>query len=170
MERPLANEYAAFYKGYIDQVPNEDIMAFLHTQKEKFVDFLKSLEGKDLSYRYAEGKWSVAEVVGHVLDTERVMAYRILRFSRNDKTPIPGFEQDDYVKNAHFNARSLASLVEEFESMRDSNLQLIKPLTEEQSMRTGEANGLILSVRALVYIIAGHLEHHWSLLRSKYLA
>lgn len=169
MNRPQPNEYAVFYKGYIDSVPDENIFFFLQDQTDEFIAFLHTLHDVDLQYRYQEGKWTIAELLGHIIDTERVMVYRILRFSRNDKTPIPGFDQDPYVKYGTYNSRSLDSLIAEFEGLRRSNLELIGAVTDEQSKWTGEANEKIFSVRALVYIIAGHLIHHTRILREKYL-
>lgn len=169
MKKPLPNEYAAFYKGYIDSVPDGDIFQVLSGQSKEFVAFIKSLKSFNLQYKYGDNKWSVAEVLGHIIDVERVMAYRLLRFSRNDNTVIPGFDENDYVAFANFNDRSLESFVADFEGLRISNLEMIRSLTEEQSIRRGESNGAIFSVRALVFIIAGHLNHHWKILEERYI-
>ncbi|MEQ8474149.1 MAG: DinB family protein [Marinoscillum sp.] len=168
IEKPLANEYANFYQGYVEQVGDAPVLDYISDQSERFISYLKDLPEDQMSYRYQEDKWVTAEVIGHIIDTERIMAYRILRISRGDKTPIPGFDEKDYVKYSTFASRSKASLIREFEALRSSNLELIMNLTEEQSTFTGESNGSIFSVRAFVYILAGHVAHHWQILRERY--
>src|SRR5690606_24977658 len=120
MNRPQADEYATFYKAYIDSV-NKQVLAELEHQGHAFPAFIRSISIDKASHAYAEGKWTVKEVLGHVLDTERIMAYRMLRIARNDDTPLPGFEENAYVQHAHFEERTLDSLAEEFEILRQSN-------------------------------------------------
>ena len=121
-------------------------------------------------FRYAEGKWSIKELVGHLIDTERVMAYRALRFARNDRTELAGFEQNDYIENSNFDACSLRELAREFELVRNANVLMFQNFSEEVWTRSGIASGNQVSVRALAYIIAGHELHHMKILRERYLA
>jgi uncharacterized damage-inducible protein DinB len=130
---------------------------------------LRSLPASMSTYRYAAGKWSVNEVVGHLIDSERIFAARALRFARSDATPLPGFEQDDYVRNSTFDSYPLGELASELGSVRESTVFLFKHLNEDAWMRRGTANGAEVSVRALAYIIAGHELHHREMLRARYL-
>lgn len=166
--KPDRGAYPEFYHGYISSVPEGNVVAFLENQIPDFVSFLRSLQDESMSYSYAPGKWTVAEVIGHIMDVERVMAYRILRFSRNDQTPVPGFEEDDYVRNCNHSTRHKVSFAEEFEVLRQANLFLIKNLSEEQAGFTGVANGGVISVKALIFILAGHLTHHRNILKERY--
>ena len=168
MNRPQPNEYASFYKAYIDTV-NDQVVAELEHQANSFPSFLKGLTADKASHAYAEGKWTIKELVGHVIDTERIMAYRMLRIARADQTPLPGFEENDYVANAHFADRSLDGMAEEFSLLRRGNMHLIKSLNEAEFSRTGISNEKLISVRALVYIIAGHLNHHRRIIEERYL-
>jgi hypothetical protein len=138
-------------------------------QTEATLVLLRSIPESQGGFRYAPGKWSIKELLGHVIDTERIFAYRALRFSRNDATPLPGYEQDDYIRNASFDDYPLGELADEFESVRRSTLFLFKHLTRDAWMRRGKANEGEASVRALAYIIAGHELHHMQILRDKYL-
>jgi uncharacterized damage-inducible protein DinB len=130
---------------------------------------LKQIPEEKAGFAYAEGKWTIIELLGHMLDTERIMAYRALRIARNDSTPLPGFEENDYVANAHFADRSLDSMREEFEYLRKANLFLIKSFNETEFSRVGISNDKPISVKALVFIIAGHLNHHIRILNERYL-
>ena len=121
MYRPQADEFPVFYKGYIDTV-KDDVLAELEHQIESFTTLLNEIPSEKSGFAYAEGKWTIVELLGHILDTERIMAYRALRIARNDSTPLPGFEENDYVANAHFADRSLSSMAEEFEHLRKANL------------------------------------------------
>jgi len=168
MNRPQADEYPVFYKGYIDTV-KDDVLAELEHQIEFFQTLLKQIPAEKAGFAYAEGKWTIIELLGHILDTERIMAYRTLRIARNDATPLAGFEENDYVANAHFEDRSLGSMAEEFEHLRKANLFLIKSLNETELARVGISNEKPISVKALVFIIAGHLNHHMRILKERYL-
>jgi hypothetical protein len=130
---------------------------------------LRSLPASVSTYRYAPGKWSVNEVIGHLMDSERIFDARALRFARNDATPLPGFEQDDYVRNSNFDSYPLAELASELASLRKSTVFLFKHLSEDAWVRRGVANGAEVSVRALAYIIAGHELHHREMLQTRYL-
>ena len=168
MKRPQVNEYAIFYKKYIDTV-SDNVIAELQHQASSFTSFLKGISCDKASYSYAEGKWTVKELVGHVIDTERIMVYRMLTIARNDKTALPGFEENDYVKNAHFSERTLVSLADEFAVLRSANMYLIKSFNEEEISRKGLANNLPISVLSLIYILAGHLNHHRAIIQERYL-
>ena len=168
MKRPQADEYAAFYKKYIDTV-NDNVIAELEHQANSFPAFLKGIKSDKASYAYAEGKWTIKELVGHVIDTERIMTYRMLTVGRNDNTALPGFEENDYVVNAHFADRTLVSLAEEFAILRKANMYLVKSFNEEEVNRRSTANGSPISVLALMYILAGHLNHHRKIIEERYL-
>jgi uncharacterized damage-inducible protein DinB len=167
--RPESGEYAEYYSRYVSLVPEGDVVATLERQLDDVLALLRSIPEEKETYRYEEGKWSIRELVGHVADTERIFAYRALRFSRGDRTPIEGFEQDDYVPTSGHADRSLASLVDEFEYIRRSTIALLAPLSDEAWARRGVASDNEVSVRALAYIIAGHVAHHIGILRSRYL-
>ena len=169
IEKPEAGEHAPYYDRYVNLVPPGDVIGILRTQIEGTVATLGSLSEAGSLRRYAEGKWSVREVLGHLIDAERIFAYRALRFARNDATPIPGFEQDDYVAAGQFDKRPWKSLIGEFQSVRRSNLYFFEGLDAPLWLRRGVANGQEITVRALAYIIAGHELHHMSIIRERYL-
>jgi uncharacterized damage-inducible protein DinB len=166
--RPEPGEYGVFYQGYIDQVTSENVIQALIKQGQKTYALIQQLTDEETDYRYADGKWSVREVIGHIIDTERIMAYRALCISRGEAAPLPGFDQDDYVDNANFSERSLQSLSTEYDALRNANISLFNSFDENQIMRTGTASGFTTSVRALAYIIAGHEKHHLNILEEKY--
>jgi len=168
MKRPQAEEFPLFYKGYVDTV-GDDVLAELEQQSESFPALLKNIPQEKASFAYAEGKWTIKELAGHVIDTERIMSYRALRIARNDATPLPGFDENDYVSNAHFADRSLESLADEFAALRKANMYLIRSLNEIEIDRSGISNEKPISVRALIYIMAGHVNHHSAILKQRYL-
>jgi uncharacterized damage-inducible protein DinB len=168
--RPEPEEYAPYYERYISLVPGSDILATLDAQRRQTVLLLCGREENDGDIRYAPGKWSVKEVLGHVCDAERVFAYRALRISRGDRTPIEGFEQDDYVRNSPFAQRPLGELIEDYIAVRRATLTLLRNLEEAAWTRRGTANEKEVSVRALAYTIAGHELHHRRILEEKYFA
>jgi hypothetical protein len=167
--RPEANEYAAYYEKYVALVPDGHIVELLQQQLEKTLALLGGLTEEQGNYRYAPDKWSIKELLGHVCDTERIFAYRALRFARNDKNPLAGFEQDGYIANADFDSCRLSDLVTEFEFVRKSSLSLLRHLPEEAWLRHGVASDNEVSVRALAYILAGHELHHLKVLSERYL-
>lgn len=169
IDKPDETEYLPYYGRYISLVPDGDILALLSKQLEATLALLRSIPESQANFRYGADKWSIKEVVGHLIDTERIFAYRALRFARNDKTPLPGYEQDDYVRSASFDDYPLSDLGAELESVRRSNLFLFKHLDREAWLRRGVANDSEVSVRALAYIIAGHELHHRDILRTRYL-
>ena len=169
MTRPEANECAPYYHTYISQVPEGDIIEILGKQLEETVHLLKDIGEEKALYRYAPDKWSVKELIGHVIDAERVFAYRALNIARNDQSELPGMEQDDYVKFAKFDDLPLTDLLEEFRHVRQANIFLFKSFDEEMQMRKGIASGCEFTVRTFPYIIAGHEKHHQNVLKERYL-
>ena len=169
MIRPEPNECAPYYHTYISQVPQGDIIEILEKQLEETVNLLSGLSEEKALFRYAPDKWSIKEIIGHVTDAERVFAYRALNIARNDKSELPGMEQDDYVKFAKFDDLSLADLVEEFRHVRQSNIFLFKNFDEEMQMRKGIASDCEFTVRTFPFIIAGHEKHHQNVLKERYL-
>jgi hypothetical protein len=167
--KPEKSEFLPYYEKYIDLVPSGDVVATLSTQMAETQALLRGLPASVSTYRYAPGKWSVNELIGHLIDSERIFASRALRFARNDPTPLPGFEQDDYVNNSSFDSYPLSELASELTSVRDSTVFLFRHLEEDAWMRRGIANGAEVSVRALAYVIAGHELHHREILRARYL-
>ncbi len=166
--RPKVDEYAPYYQNYIARV-SDNVWSVLREQEESFPDFIRHVPLNKAEFAYAPGKWTLKEVVGHVLDTERIMAYRVLRIGRKDETPLPGFEENNYVREAGFAQRSMDSLAEEFYCLRKSNLFLFRSLGEDQLLYRGTASGYNISVRALLFIVAGHLQHHKEIIEERYL-
>lgn len=170
MERPDKNEYDPYYERYISLVTGSDPIGALAAQPTELQDMFTALPDEKGSYAYAEGKWSIKEVLGHLIDGERMFAYRVFRIARGDQTPIEGFEQDGYIENAHSNERSIGELLEEFSLLRRANLLFFKRLRDEQWRFIGTANEAKVSVRALAYIMAGHVRHHAVILKDRYLS
>ena len=166
---PNADEYAPFYGGYISLVTAHDVLGALREQVGETCALLKGVSEEKSNYRYAPDKWSVKEVLGHIIDTERIFAYRVLRISRNDRTPIEGYEQDDYVRFGPYGQCRLQDLVEEFAAVRNTTLDLLRNLDNAAWQRRGTANKFEISVRALAYVIAGHELHHRKILKEQYL-
>jgi hypothetical protein len=166
--RPKAGDNNPYYDRYISLIGDDDIIEVLENQGTASEKFLKTFTEKQGNYSYADGKWTMKEVLGHVIDTEKIMAYRALAFARGEKQSLPGFEQDDYVAESNFNNRSLADLINEFLTVRDSNIILFKSFDEEILNRRGIASESEVTVLALIYIIAGHEKHHMKILRKKY--
>jgi len=158
-----------YHQHYINLIKTDDILLELQLQGDDLVNYLSKLNEQQGNYAYAEGKWSIKEVVGHLADCERVFVYRTLRFVRNDKTPLHGFEQDDYIAAANFNKRTMKDLIEELRLIRAANLWLFKTFNTEELERSGIANANFYTVKSLLYIIAGHEKHHFNILREKYL-
>ncbi|WP_199137201.1 DinB family protein [Pedobacter sp. ASV12] len=167
MNRPQTQEYPEWYDKYISLVAG-DVIEILEKQVTEFSDFINSLVGKG-DYAYAPGKWTIKELIGHIIDTERIMVFRLLCFARSEKASIPGFDEDEYVAAAHFNDRSLLSLSEEFLLLRKSNLYLIKSLNDEELAKSGTSNGNSMTVKAFVYVLAGHIMHHVNVIKERYL-
>lgn len=166
---PDPTEYQPFYARYISLVPPADLAHTLDAQLAETLAVLPSIGEQKSLHRYAPGKWSIKEVLGHLIDAERIFTYRALRFARNDQTPLAGFDQDPYVATANFDAHPWNDLVTEFEHVRRSSILFFRALTAEEMVRSGTANQNAVSVRALGYIIAGHELHHMAILRDRYL-
>lgn len=169
MNRPEKTEYDPYYERYVSLVADGDIIGTLGAQSTHLQDIFTGLREEKGEFRYADGKWSIKELLGHLIDGERMFAYRLFRISRGDETPIEGFEQDGYIENAHSNERSFADILEEFSLLRRANMILFKNLDDAAWSRIGTANNVQVSVRALIYIMAGHIEHHLTILRERYL-
>lgn len=167
--RPDATEYAPFYAGYVAQVPDGDIVSLLEVQARDTAALLAGLSDERGEYRYAPDKWTLKEVIGHIADAEQIFAYRALRIARGDGTPLASFDENAYVPVAECGRRTLADLVAELGTVRAATLTLVRSLTDTAAARTGTASGKTISVRALVYIIAGHERHHLALVRERYL-
>lgn len=168
MERPEKSEYDAYYEKYVSKVADGDIVATLEKQPSELKDLFANVGEDRGTYAYEEGKWSLKESLSHLIDGERIFAYRMLRISRADATPIEGFEQDGYIEYSNANNRCFAELLDEFELLRKANLLLIKNLSDDASKRLGTASGYGISVRGLVYIMAGHVRHHQTIFKEKY--
>ena len=163
-----SDEYPAIFENYIDTIKG-DVIQELKEQIESFPAFIRSIPEEKGKYSYAEGKWTVKQILCHIIDTERVMTYRALRFGRNDMTALAAFEQDEFVANARHNERTFESIIDEFVYMRKSHLILFESFNELELARKGMASDRLLSVRALIYIVAGHLNHHKFILQERYL-
>lgn len=166
--RPAQSEYASFYDGYVQAVPEGDVIRYLSTQLVEVEGLLGHLADEQANARYAPDKWSVKEVLGHLSDTERVMSYRLFRAARGDATPLASFDQDDYVRAAQSGQRAVGDLLNEFRAVRASTLSLVQGLDDAAWNRTCVASNAVVSSRALVYIIAGHTAHHTRVLRERY--
>lgn len=167
---PGPDEHAPYYARYVSLVPQgADVLDALERQGRDTAALLRSLPPERATFRYAPGKWSIAESAGHVADAERVFSYRALRFARGDATPLPSFEQDGWVDASGHGHRPLASLADELEVVRGATLALLRPLDAEAWTRGGTASGHHVTVRALAWIIAGHELHHVGILRERYL-
>lgn len=165
------NEYALFYEPYIEVLDTnqKSILENLNDTHIEAVALLKDLPEAKQNYRYADGKWTIKELIQHFIDAERVLSYRALRFARRDPTDLPGYEEDDYVKNSNGDTRDYNELLEEFSAVRKATMLLFNSFTDEALQRIGSANGSIFSVRAIGYIISGHLQHHLNVIRDRYL-
>src|SRR5690606_18462417 len=163
---PEDNEYGPYYENYIEKVRKEDVAALLVAQIGELRFYFEQISEEKSLLAYKPGKWTYKQLLGHINDTEKIMYFRALCIARNEKQPFPGFDQDGYVKASDFNSTPLADFLEDFEINRRSISYFIKNLNEESARRTGTVNGYATSVRALLFIIAGHFEHHLEMLRE----
>jgi hypothetical protein len=168
--RPDREECYEYYGRYIDQVPDGDIRTTLATQIEEFATLIRGIPADRESYRYAPGKWSIREVVGHVLDTERVFGLRALHFARRDRTPLPSFEQDDWARESNAGTRPLGDLLDELLTVRQGHVLFFRGLDDDAALRRGIASEREFTVRSVAWIIAGHERHHLRELRQRYAA
>jgi hypothetical protein len=169
INRPTANEYPEFYHTYVQKVPEGNVIDFLRKQMEDIVNTFSQLEESKAEWAYADGKWTMKELFCHLIDAERIFAYRALCFARGEKNALPGFEENDYAKNCNANQRELTNLIGEFYHVRKSNIELFSTFSDETSCAIGNANGKPISVRAIIYSIAGHADHHMNVLKERYL-
>ena len=169
IQPPANTEYNPYYHEYIRRVPPGDVLVLLETQIQSTLALLRTVSDEQASVRPAPEEWNIKEIIGHICDSERIFAYRALRFARGDETELPGFYQNPYVENGHFEERTLADLLDEFATIRKANLYLFRHLTAADSERSGIASGNPMSLRALVYAIAGHEHHHMESIRTVYL-
>jgi len=165
--RPRADEFKAYYGKYIERVPNGDLLPILEQQIAATTAMIRGLSEAQGNHRYAPEKWSIKEVIGHVIDSERIFAYRALRIARGDATPLPGFKQDDYVPTGGFDRRTLRDLADELAAVRQATIHLFRHLDDEALHRRGTASEHRMTLRALAYIIAEHELHHVNILRPK---
>ena len=170
ISRPGPTEYAPFYKGYVDKAPEGDILRILNLQKIGFSEFLYSIPDDKWTYRYAPEKFSIAEVLSHVIDAERIFSYRALRFARNDMNPLAGFDQNDYAPMSGADRRTKASIETEYLTVRNASIELFRTFDEKAWARIGTASDFKMSVRAIPFVIIGHELHHLDVLRERYLA
>jgi hypothetical protein len=166
--RPAPSEYAPYYAGYVERVPDGDLLAQLRRQIQDTRALLRDLPPSRAVHRYAAGKWSVAEVVGHLADAERILSYRALRIGRGDGTPLASFDENAYVPAGGFDHRTLPDLVDEFTAVRAATVALLGGLPGDAFARSGTASSRPVTVRALAYTIAGHELHHVAILRERY--
>jgi uncharacterized damage-inducible protein DinB len=166
---PAASEYAPYYNTYISLVGGDNILESLERLGTTAAEFYSTLPEEQAGLRYAPGKWSIGETLGHVIDTERIMTYRALRFSRNDTANLPGFEQEGYIEFGPYAKCTLADLVAEFSCVRHASLYLFRNLDQSAWMRSGTADNKQITVRSLAYIVAGHELHHRKIVQERYL-
>ncbi len=166
--RPDPSEYAPYFGRYIDLVPTGDLLAHLDAQAQESAAWATGLTDAQAAHRYAPGKWSVREVVGHVADTERIFAYRALRIARGDATPLPSFDENAYAEHAGFDARPMADVAAEFAAVRAASIALLAGLPEAAWTRSGTVSGGPMSVRALACLLFGHAAHHRAVLAERY--
>lgn len=166
--RPAEGEFIPYQQTYFDQILGKDLISALEADGENLAGLLQEQDAAFGDFRYEEGKWSVKEVMNHINDTERIMVYRALSFTRGEQQELPGFEQDDYVAVAGLEHRSLRELTDEFTAIRAASLTFFRSLTESDLSKGGKANGHYMSVNALCHVVAGHSIHHFNILKSRY--
>lgn len=169
MNRPQPDEFDPYYNTYVSLVDADDVLPVLDAQPDQLKAIFSDVQEERGHFAYADGKWTIKELLSHIIDGERMFAYRVLRISRGDETPIEGFEQDGYIENSNANDRCFAELLEEFELVRRANMMMFNNLSDEAAARIGIANEKPVSVRALVYIMAGHVTHHINIINDRYL-
>jgi uncharacterized damage-inducible protein DinB len=169
ISKPASSEYAPHFETYISEVKTENLIEELENGRREVLTLLQTIPSDKLEYRYQEGKWSIKEIIIHLMDAERIFTYRALRFSRNDRTAVAGFDENEYIPESNASERSLQSLIDEYSALRQSTIEFFKNITAEMSLRTGISNGKEISVRALAYSIPGHEIHHLGVIRERYL-
>ena len=169
IKKPETSEYNEYYGKYISLIDDSDLIGTLENQIRETRDLFAGFPEERGVYAYAAGKWTLKEVISHLLDGERIFAYRLLRIARGDATPLEGFEQDGYIENSHANERSFSDLICEFGELRVANLRLMQSLDVSDWQRMGTASGSPVSTRALAFIMAGHVRHHLNIVKERYL-
>src|ERR1043166_2263814 len=169
MNRPVETEYAPYYQSYVNQVSENDIIAVLRSELDDLDVLLDRVPADKETYAYSEGKWTIRELVGHLIDGERVFGYRAFCIARGEKQNLPGFEQDDYLQTAPYNHINLEDLLSEWRLVRLSNIAMFRTLDEDAWNRVGTANNNEVTVRAIAFVMAGHTRHHMNILRERYL-
>lgn len=167
--KPEATEYPVYYGRYVGKIEGVDIVAVLAEQLQLALSLLRGIDEGTAEFRYAPEKWSIKELLGHVIDAERVFAYRALTFARNDSTALPGFDENKWAQYANYFRMSWSDIVEEFEVVRRATILLFRQMDAEAWTRKGNANGKDLTTRSLAFVIAGHLQHHIEIVQSRYL-
>jgi uncharacterized damage-inducible protein DinB len=169
MARPKLEDIPSFYHNYVNKVTEDEVVEALKNNTKEAIELLNGIDDNKWDHRYAEGKWSIKELVQHINDAERIFCYRALTFARRDNTPLPGFEENDYALHSKANTKDKNFLVKEFEVVRNASLALFTGLDEEQLLSVGTANGNKISVLAIGFIMAGHVKHHLDILKERYL-
>ena len=169
MIKPKLEDFPEFYRRYIEKVIDTDILKYLEEQRVNVIDFFNSIDEEKANYRYAPEKWSIKQLLGHIIDTERILTCRALQFARDEQQELPGFDEDDYVKHANFDELSLSTLINEFDSVRKATITLYKSFNDVLMERKGKANGVNFTPLSIVYILAGHIEHHKQVIKERYL-
>lgn len=169
MPRPDLSRVPSFYHRYINHVEENDVMPALEKQTSGFLQFLAGIPSDKRSYRYGPDKWTIQEVLQHIIDAERIFAYRALCFARKDETSLPSFDENDYADNSKASKRSWDDMVDEFKTVRHANEILFRSFDNEQLETTGIANNNPVYVMAIGFIMAGHVRHHWKILEERYL-
>ncbi|MBR2566312.1 MAG: DinB family protein [Paenibacillus sp.] len=167
-EKPGKDEYASFYEGYIKLTPEGNVIELLEQQGQQVHKAIRSLTEEQANYRYAEGKWSIKEVFGHLIDNERIMSTRLLRIARGDTTPLPGYDQDTFMESRPFDLYTVDHLAEEYAAVRRSTVVMLRQISPEAWLRRGIANNYTASTRSIAWVITGHELHHLSILRDRY--
>ena len=169
IEPPHVEEYPKYFDRYIKHIHEDDLLLALRRVHDDTIKFIQSIPEEKFEYRYAEGKWTIKQILNHLIDVERVFAYRALRFARLDRQPLSGFDENDYAAHANADNRSIEDLMREYNAVREATILLFKGFTEDMAGRKGIANNAEVSVRALGYMIAGHELHHMNVIRERYL-
>jgi uncharacterized damage-inducible protein DinB len=169
MAKPIASEFPSFYKRYIDLVPEGNLVDMMATSQKKTALLVQNLSQDQLEFRYAEGKWTIKDIIVHLSDTERVFAYRAMRIARKDKTPLPSFDENNFAWNAHANDRDMSAILREYAAVRTATIELFKTFSEENLSEIGTVSSNPMSTRALGYAILGHTLHHLGIIKERYL-
>ena len=169
MNRPETSEFAPYYNTYVSLIEGDNVLSVLDAQSAELRAIFLDMPEEKGTFAYESGKWTIKELLSHIIDGERIFAYRILRVSRGDTTPIEGFEQDDYIATSNANNRTFADMLDEFELNRRGNILMVKNIDDEASKLMGTASSVPVSARALTYIMAGHVTHHLTIFKNRYL-